>query len=337
MASPDSLDDGQRAVLQLLLRRGKSYDELAVMLKTDAAGVRTRARSAVAALAPEGSDIAPARRNEIADYLLGQQSASERAATREYLESSAPGRAWARAASTALAPLGGDALPDIPAEREEVAQAFDALARRTARQTEVLRSSKLGTRLLIGGAGVIVGIVVILALGLGGGEDPKSAATTPSPTSTAAVQTTPSGDRYQIVSQGTLLAPEGGDADAKGQVAIFRFPESNQYRFGLQATGLTPSQRGWAYGVWLYSSDDKKEFLGFPDTKVGRNGKLETVSDLSPNTPAYGAVLLTRETSDKPTKPGRVVLAAQMVTAAQLAEQQKQRTQTATTPTPTTP
>ena len=335
MASPDSLDDGQRAVLQLLLRRGKSYDELAGMLKTDAAGVRTRARSAVAVLAPEANDIAPERRHEIADYLLGQQSASQRAATREYLEGSAPGRAWARAASTALARLGGDALPDIPAEREEVAQAFDALASRTARQAEVLRSSKLGTRLLIAGAGVVVGIVVILALGLASGDDPESAATTPSPTSTsAAVQTTPSGDRYQIVSQGTLLAPEGGDADAKGQVAIFRFPESNQYRFGLQAAGLTPSQRGWAYGVWLYSSDDKKQFLGFPDTRVGKNGKLETVSDLSPNTPAYGAVLLTRETSDKPTKPGRVVLAAQMVTAAELAQQQKQRTQTATTPTP---
>ena len=335
MASPDSLDDGQRAVLQLLLRRGKSYDELAVMLKTDGAGVRKRARGAVAALAPDAHDIAPRRRHEIADYLLGQQTASERAATREYLESSAPGRSWARAAATALAPLGGDALPDIPAEREEVAPAFDSLARRTARQAEVLRSSKLGTRLLIAGAGVIVGIVVILALGLAGGDDPESAATTPSPTTTsAAVQTTPSGDRYQIVAQGTLLATEGGDADAKGQVAIFRFPESNQYRFGLQATGLTPSQRGWAYGVWLYTSDDKKQFLGFPDTKVGKNGKLETVSDLSPNTPAYGAVLLTRETSDKPTKPGRVVLAAQMVTAAELAQQQKQRTQTATTPTP---
>jgi hypothetical protein len=335
MASPDSLDDGQRAVLQLLLRRGKSYDELAVMLKTDSIGVRKRARGAVAALAPDGSDIAPARRDEIADYLLGQQSASQRAATREYLESSAPGRAWARAASTALAPLGGDALPDIPAEREEVAQAFDALARRTARQAEVLRSSKLGTRLLIAGAGVVVGIVIILALGLGGGDDPESAATTPSPTSTsAAVQTTPSGDRYQIVAQGTLLAPEGGDADAKGQVAIFRFPESNQYRFGLQATGLTPSRQGSAYGVWLYSSDDKKEFLGFPDTKVGKNGKLETVSDLSPDTPAYGAVLLTRETSDKPTKPGRIVVAARMVTAAEAAQAQRTQTQTQTTPTP---
>jgi len=33
---------------------------------------------------------------KIADYLLGQQGASQRADTREYLEGSAPGRAWAR-------------------------------------------------------------------------------------------------------------------------------------------------------------------------------------------------------------------------------------------------
>jgi len=335
MASTDRLDDGQRAVLQLLLRLGQSYDELAVMLKTDAATVRTRARSAIAALGPDASDIGPDRRAEIADYLLGQQTASQRAATREYLEGSAPGRAWARAVTTALAPLGGDNLPDIPAAREEVAEAFEALDSRTARRAEVLRSSKLGARLLIAGVGVLVGIAIILALRLAGGDDPESAATTPSPTSTsAAVQTTPTGDKYQIVAQGTLLAPEGGDRDAKGQVAIFRFPESNQFRFGLQATGLPPSREGSAYGIWLYSSDDKKQFLGFPDTRVGTDGKLETVSDLSPDTPAYGAVLLTRETADKPTKPGRLVLVAQMVTAAELAQQQKQRTQTqpATTP-----
>jgi hypothetical protein len=236
--------------------------------------------------------------------------------------------------ATAPAQLGGDNLPDIPAAREEVAEAFDALDRRTARRAEVLRSSKLGARLLIAGVGVLVGIAVILALRLAGGDDPESAATTPSPTTTAgAVQTTPTGDQFEVVAQGTMGPPEGGDRNAKGQVAIVRFPDNNQFRLALQATGLPPSSaRGSAYGVWLYTSQDKKQFLGFPDTTVGRDGRLETVSDLSPNTPAYRAVLLTRETSDKPTKPGRLVLAAQMVTAAELAQQQKQRTQTTTTP-----
>src|ERR1700712_240460 len=111
MASLESLNDGQRAVLQLLLRQGKSYDDLAGMLKTDLAGVRTRARGAIAAVGPDSTKIGEERRDEIADYLLGQQTASQRAATREYLEGSPAGRSWAGAAATALAPIGGDALP----------------------------------------------------------------------------------------------------------------------------------------------------------------------------------------------------------------------------------
>ena len=333
----DSLTDEQRAVLQLLLRQGKSYGDITALLKTESAKIRTRARSAVAAVGPDSSEIDGERRDEVADYLLGQQTASQRAATREYLQGSAAGRTWARAAAAALAPLGGDSLPEIPAEREEVAEAFEALDRRSARQAEVKRSSQLGTKLLLGGLGVIVGIAVILALSIGDGDDPETAATTtataPTQTSRAEVFTTPTGDEYEITAQGSLIPPEGGDADATGTVAIVRFIDNNQFRLGLNAEGLTPSSpRGSAYGVWLYTSDEKKQFLGFPDTRVGKNGKLRTVSDLSPETPAYGAVLVTRETADKPTKPGRIVLVARMVTRSEAVKQEQQQTQTTTTP-----
>ncbi len=332
MASLDSLNDGQRAVLQLLLRQGKSYDDLAALLKTDPSSVRARARGAVAAVGPDGTAIGTERCDEISDYLLGQQTASQRAATREYLHSSPPGRAWARSALAALEPLGGDALPDVPAEREEVAEAFDALEARSARQVEVKKSSALGTKLLLAGVGVLVGIVVIVALSLGDGKDPapRSATTTPTTTSSkGAVQTTPTGDRFEVVAQGNLVAPEGGDKDVKGQIAIVRFPDNNQFRFALNAEGLPRSAKNAAYGIWLYTSDDKKQFLGFPDTTVGADGTLQTVSDLSPETPAYGAVLLTRETADKPTKPGKIIGLARMVTAAEAAQTE---TQTTTTP-----
>ena len=335
MAPLDSLNDGQRAVLQLLLRQGKSYEDIARLLKSEPEKIRTRAHGAIAAVGPDASDIGDERRDEIADYLLGQQTASQRAATREYLRGSAAGRSWARSAAGELAPLAGDALPDIPAEREEVAQAFEALQSRARRQEEVKRSSQLGTKLLLAGVGVAIGIAIILALSIGGGDDPGSenAATTPAGTTTdGAVQTTPTGDKFEVVAQGTLQAPEGGDRDAKGQVAIVRFPDNNQFRLALQATGLSPSsERGSAYGVWLYSSDEKKEFLGFPDATVGKDGRLETVSDLAPDTPAYGAVLLTRETAEKPKEPGTLVLVARMITAAELAQQATQ-TQTQTTP-----
>lgn len=321
MASLESLNDGQRAVLQLLLRQGKSYDDLAGMLNTDPAGVRARARGAVAAIGADASEIGKDRRDEIADYLLGQQTASQRAATREYLEGSAAGRSWGHAAAAALAPIGGT-LPDVPAEREEVVGAPD---RQFAGRAEGLRSSVLGTRLLFAGGGVLIAIVIILATSLGGGDDAGSKKTTP------AALTTPKGDKIEVVAHASLGPPKGSASKARGDAAIVHFPETNQYRFGLNATGLPPGRpRGAAYGVWLYTSKDKKRFLGFPDMTVGKDGKLQTVSDLSPDTPTYGAVLLTRETADSPKQPGAIVLGARMVTAADVAQQQ--RTQTTTTP-----
>ena len=332
MASLDSLNDGQRAVLQLLLRQGKSYDDIARLLTSEPGSIRTRARGAVAAVGPDAGAIGDERRDEISDYLLGQQTASQRAATREYLRDSTPGRSWARATAGALEPLAGDTLPDIPAEREEVAEAFEALDRRAARQEEVKRSSQLGTKLLLAGVGVVLGIVVIVAISLAGGDDPTSTATTPGATTTsAAVQTTPTGDKFEVIAQGTLAPPKGVESGAKGQIAIVRFPDNNQFRFALTAEGLKPSsKRGSAYGVWLYTSDEKKLFLGFPDAVVGKDGKLRTVSDLSPDTPNYGVVLLTRETVEAPKKPGPVVLIARVVTSAEQA--QAQGTPTTTTP-----
>jgi hypothetical protein len=333
MASLDSLSDGQRAILQLLLRQNKSYDDLATLLKTDLDAVRARARGAVGALGPDPAGIDADRRDEIADYMLGQQSASRRAATREYLEGSAAGRAWARGVANALSPMANGELPDVPAEREEVAEAFDALDARAARQVEVKKSSQLGSRLIAAGVGVLLAIAIILALSLSGGDDdPGSAAatsTTPSSTSTTATTaTTPTGDVFEVKAQGTLRPPNGGSA--RGEVAIVHFPDNDQFRLAFQATGLPPSSsRGSAYGVWLYSSPTQKQFLGFPDTTVGADGKLETVSDLSPDTPTYAEVLLTREKSESPKQPGTIVLRGRMVIAAQ---QPSGSAGTATTP-----
>ena len=58
----------QQAMLQLLLERGQSYADLASLLGTDEAGVRTRARAALTELA--GAD--PDRNVGLTDYLLGQ-------------------------------------------------------------------------------------------------------------------------------------------------------------------------------------------------------------------------------------------------------------------------
>jgi hypothetical protein len=346
MASTESLNDGQRAVLQLLLRQGKSYDDIAGMLHSDAGAIRRRAHGAVDALGPDGADVAPDRRNEIADYLLGQQTASQRAATREYLEASAPGRAWARAVAGALAPLAGDnKLPDIPAEREEVAEAFDALEARTARQEEVQRAAKRGNALISAGLGVVLALVIIAVVyfASSGGDDnpkPSAASTTPSTTSTTGGTQTTGGTSTvpgdaQILAQGTLRAA-GSGTKSSGQVAIVRFPSSNRYRLALTAKNLPPSSAsGSAYGVWFYTSKDSALFLGFPDKVVSANGQLDTVADLSPDTPNFKEVLLTSERTDAPKTPGTIVLRAKLVISS--GAQGGGTTAPAQTPTQTTP
>jgi hypothetical protein len=341
MGSIESLTAQQRAVLQLLLRQGKSYDEIAGLLKSDAAAIGRRAQAAVAALGPDPAQIPADRRNEIADYLLGQQTASQRAATREYLEGSAAGRGWARAAAAALAPVAGaDKLPDVPAEREEVAEAFGALEARTARQEEVQRSAKRGNVIISAGLGVVLAIVIIVVVALvssGGDDEPTASsgsATTPAATDTTATATTPTDPNAnaQILAQGELRPAEGSGSKASGQVAIVLFPDSKRYRLALTAKGIPPSSSsGSAYGVWFYTSSKQALFLGFPDKVVGANGRLDTVADLSPDTPNYREVLLTSERTDAPKTPGTVVLRARLVIAQPTSGGQS------TTPTQTTP
>ena len=53
MASLDTLPADQRAVLSLVLERGKSYDEIAQMLSIDRAAVRDRALKAFDAIGPQ--------------------------------------------------------------------------------------------------------------------------------------------------------------------------------------------------------------------------------------------------------------------------------------------
>src|SRR4051812_34209078 len=119
MSRIDSLPADQRAVLQLLLQRGSRYGELASLLSIDEAEVRRRAHGALETLAGDAPGPGDERRAQISDYLLGQQSGEERAATRGFLEGSAGGRGWAQAVAAQLRDVAGDRLPDVPAEPDD--------------------------------------------------------------------------------------------------------------------------------------------------------------------------------------------------------------------------
>ena len=115
MSAVDSLPGDQRAVLQLVLGRGRSYEDIARMLSIDPAGVRERALAALDALGPQTRIDQPSRA-QICDYLLGQLPEGDVEAVRNRLAESAGQRAWARVVSSELTPLATEPLPDLPPE-----------------------------------------------------------------------------------------------------------------------------------------------------------------------------------------------------------------------------
>ncbi len=115
MATLDNLPADQRAVLQLVLQRGRGYDEIARLLSMDRAAVRERALNAFDALGPQ-TGVGDQRRALITDYLLGQLPPAVTKDVREHLAISPSERAWARVLASELAPLASQPLPEIPTE-----------------------------------------------------------------------------------------------------------------------------------------------------------------------------------------------------------------------------
>src|SRR5690349_8524188 len=103
----------QRAVLELVLRQGRSYGELSELLGIPEREVRDRAEAALRALAGDPGDSA-VDTGRITDWLLGQQSDRAAAATAERVGSSEPARAWASAVAERLREIGGERVPAVP-------------------------------------------------------------------------------------------------------------------------------------------------------------------------------------------------------------------------------
>ena len=109
MATFDQLSDEQRAIVELVLQQGKSYDELSQMLGIPEARVRERARDALVELAPVSArGVEEDWRGQLADYVLGQQAGPELTATRGHLRRSEA----ARRLDELAARLAGAALPE---------------------------------------------------------------------------------------------------------------------------------------------------------------------------------------------------------------------------------
>src|SRR5918999_5596998 len=98
MATLDQLSDEQRAIIELILQRGQSYDQLADSLGMPESRVRELAREALVRLAPITARLVEQDwRGQLADYMLGQQSGPESTATRGHLRRPGAARSLAPA------------------------------------------------------------------------------------------------------------------------------------------------------------------------------------------------------------------------------------------------
>jgi Sigma-70, region 4 len=303
MARIDELPPDQRAALQLLLKQGRSYEEIAQLLRIEPSAVRERARAALDALGPDDVDgLSLERQDEVADYLLGQQSASLRASTRAFLEESAPGRAWARVVAGELRPMAGDNLPEIPSEAAEVDEAFDALQARTEHREKTERSSRVGGAILLVGLALALLVAILLITGAFGGDDDGGEGTG----STQSTQTQTQAGEPQVEAQVNLQKPEGASGNAAGVAQVAR--QGNQRAVALVAQGLPRATQSRFYAIWLYSSPTKAKFLGFPNPQPDQNGRIETGFGLPNDANQFDQLVVTRETQERPERPGTIVL-----------------------------
>jgi hypothetical protein len=320
MSRLDDLPPDQRATLSLLLRGDKTYAEVAALLSIQERAVHDRAHAALAVLAVRRARALSAeRREEIGDYLLGQRAGvAEGLATRTYLQSTPEARAWAAALADELAPLAGDSPAQIPSgagapggpdDRPPATAVPAPLRASDPAPKRSPRSSRTGGAVLLGAlvAAVIVAVVLIADSGGSSGHQTSSAAAEASTASTASSTTAAGANGAKAKEDKRItLKPPSPSSSAAGIAEVLS--EGKQYAFYLAAEHLPQSKgKGFFYAVWLYNSPSSHEALG-RSPEVGANGSLQGGALLPADAGRYHTMLLTRETSTRPTRPGPIVL-----------------------------
>ncbi|HEX7301196.1 MAG TPA: hypothetical protein VF257_19515 [Solirubrobacteraceae bacterium] len=332
MSRVDALPADQRSVLDLLLRQGKGYDDLSSRLHIDTGEARSRAYDALDALGPGAGGLPAARRQQIADWLLGQQAPEEASATRAFVDGSSAGRAWAEAVARQLEPLAGGRLPDVPpgeaaapdrpappeeaaaAERQAPLPDGAAAPGEAARPdgeplpdgmaAPAPRVSRRGGAVLIGAVAAAI-LAGVLALVLRGGGDDQPARTAVQTTSTTST-------KPQVKAQVNLVPPKGGPA-ARAIAIVQVVDVSGQQAVNAVAQGLDTTGKG-IYAIWAYTSPSEARVIGAFD-KADDKGHLvyqgalpQDITDIT----RYREILVTREAGASPERPGTIYLRGPM-------------------------
>lgn len=281
MATFDQLSAEQRAIIELLLKQGQSYDALSDMLGLPASRVRELAHESLERLSPvSAAAVEDDWRGQLGDYLLNQQAGPEATATKGHLRRSETARGWARSVLDSLDQFYDEKnLPTIPAgepepeprrkkrreprekrpkrEKREKREERDREPAEPARELSPAARDAIRRRRLLGlgGAAALLLLIAVLfwPIGvLGGGDD----------TSDAADQNTDTtAQQARLVGQLPLAATGDleGSQDAQGIAAIAE--RGGQRQLIVQAR-LPRNKANEAYQVWLYNSPEDAVSLG---------------------------------------------------------------------------
>jgi hypothetical protein len=271
-------------MLQLLLERRQSYEDIGSLLGLTTEEVRARARAALTEIAGEDPDAQVG----LTDYLLGQADPIGRADAARHLQNDEAAHNLARKLVSQLQVLAPDAqLPDLPASRGrrkgpepeprpepelDVAPpggkgpGGEAATPAAARgRFAGLRDRQMQVIVALIAATVLVVAVVLAVSGVfDSGSSDSSASKSPANTDEVPLK---------------LTAPKGGTA--KG-AAVFSNTggQTQQIALRIAATGLKPSPKDQSqtYTIWLYV-DPKNAYPLAPAT-VGADGKLTATRPL---------------------------------------------------------
>jgi hypothetical protein len=312
MATFDQLPAEQRAILELVLQRRQSYDDLADMLGMPTARVRELARGALTDLSPRSAGRVDADwRGQVADYLLGQQAGPEGTATRGHLRRSEPARLWALSLLDSLDHLyreedvpvipEGDAAPVREPAPERAPHGADSplrrdrlrMPKRPSRPSRPLSADAEAIvrrrRIAAGAAAATLLLFILLVWPIGllaGGDDDGGSGGADNGGEQAEEQP-------RVLGQ-LLLRPESGE---KG-VGIALITETDEGRQLLvQGRGLKRTAQGEAYEVWLYNGNDDARSMGAQLTD--RQGNYQGAGELPDDYEKYEFLDISRESVDQ--------------------------------------
>jgi hypothetical protein len=321
-----ALTDEQRAMLQLLLEGGQSYEDISSLLGIPPDEVRNRARSSLGEIG--GAD--PDAQVGLSDYLLGQADPIGRADAVRHLQSDPEANALAQRLVQNLRLLAPKAqLPEIPEPRggrrateappptappvqppppapvtpgappgpqkpgfaHRVAGVFSGLGGLSGRRR---------TQFVVGVAAALALVIVVIVVATSGGSSSGSSDCKGVDTSTAQQAGVPT---IKLVAAG---AAADADCPPSGQVTLGAQQQQTSNKtqaptFALQANAvhLSPTANGERYLLWLYKSDTQSLPLGQEtvDSSGNLTGGIPLIAQQVLLLPAFDSIRISKVTT----------------------------------------